>query len=169
MRAIARTASTGWAPTDVSWDSITASVPSQIALATSDASARVGRFDVTIDSSISVAVMTGTPARFAWSITSFWTAGTSPSFSSTPRSPRALAERLPQLDVADLDVVRCGRRPADEGDRAPSDQPQERALDRAGPDLRPLQVAQQSYGPAGRGRRLAHVGGRLPVRAGVAV
>src|SRR5438094_2575853 len=63
MRAIARTASTGWAPTDVSCDSITASVPSQIALATSEASARVGRFDVTIDSSISVAVITGTPAR----------------------------------------------------------------------------------------------------------
>ena len=89
MRAIARTASTGCAPIDVSWDSITASVPSQIAFATSDASARVGRLEVTIDSSISVAVMTGTPARFARSITSFWTAGRSPSLSSTPRSPRA--------------------------------------------------------------------------------
>src|SRR5207237_4539353 len=71
IRAIARTASTGWAPTDVSWDSITASVPSQIAFATSEASARVGRLEVTIDSSISVAVMTGTPARLARSITSF--------------------------------------------------------------------------------------------------
>src|SRR4029077_11026994 len=46
--AIARTASTGWAPTEVSWESMTASVPSQIALATSDASALVGRLDVTI-------------------------------------------------------------------------------------------------------------------------
>src|SRR2546425_4822856 len=82
MRAIARTASTGCAPIDVSWDSITASVPSQIAFATSDASARVGRLEVTIDSSISVAVMTGTPARFARSITSFWTAGRSPSLRS---------------------------------------------------------------------------------------
>src|SRR5439155_718043 len=63
MRAMARTASTGWAPTDVSCDSITASVPSQIALATSEASARVGRLEVTIDSSISVAVITGTPVR----------------------------------------------------------------------------------------------------------
>ncbi len=60
-----------------------------MALATSDVSARVGRLEVTIDSSISVAVMTGTPARFARSITSFCTAGRSPSFSSTPRSPRA--------------------------------------------------------------------------------
>src|SRR5207245_2420741 len=89
IRAIARTASTGWAPTDVSLDSMTASVPSQIAFATSEASARVGRLEVTIDSSISVAVMTGTPARLARSITSFCTAGRSPSFSSTPRSPRA--------------------------------------------------------------------------------
>ena len=89
MRAIARTASTGWAPTDVSCESITASVPSQIALATSEASARVGLLDVTMDSSISVAVITGTPARLARSMTSFCTAGSSPRRSSTPRSPRA--------------------------------------------------------------------------------
>src|ERR1700730_16609305 len=67
--AIALIDSTGWAPIEVSCDSITASVPSQMALATSEASARVGRLLVTIDSSISVAVMTGTPARVARSIT----------------------------------------------------------------------------------------------------
>src|SRR2546426_7177686 len=39
-----------WAPTEVSCESMTASVPSQIALATSEASARVGRVEVTIDS-----------------------------------------------------------------------------------------------------------------------
>ena len=45
----------------VSAESITASVPSMIALATSLASARVGRGLVTIDSSICVAVITGRP------------------------------------------------------------------------------------------------------------
>ena len=42
ISAIARTASTGWAPTLVSAESITAEVPSMTALATSVASARVG-------------------------------------------------------------------------------------------------------------------------------
>ena len=44
-------------------DSITASVPSRMALATSVASARVGMRLVTIDSSICVAVMTGLPGE----------------------------------------------------------------------------------------------------------
>ena len=45
----------------VSPDSISASVPSNTALATSLASARVGDGAVIIDSSICVAVITGTP------------------------------------------------------------------------------------------------------------
>ncbi len=53
------TASTGKAPTALSCDSITASVPSRIALATSVTSARVGRALLTIDSSIWVAVIVG--------------------------------------------------------------------------------------------------------------
>ena len=61
MRSIARTASNGYSPTAVSAESITASVPSRIALATSEASARVGRGWCTIDSSIWVAVITGFP------------------------------------------------------------------------------------------------------------
>ena len=61
MRSIARTASKGYSPTAVSADSMTASVPSRMALATSDASARVGRGWCTIDSSIWVAVITGLP------------------------------------------------------------------------------------------------------------
>ena len=52
-------ASTGCAPTAVSWESITASVPSRIALATSATSARVGREECTIESSICVAVIDG--------------------------------------------------------------------------------------------------------------
>ena len=43
MRAIVSTASIGYSPTLVSPDSITASAPSSTALATSEASARVGR------------------------------------------------------------------------------------------------------------------------------
>mgnify|MGYP003587085492 CR=1 FL=1 len=61
IRSMARTASTGYCPTAVSAESITASVPSRIAFATSDASARVGRGLWTIDSSICVAVITGLP------------------------------------------------------------------------------------------------------------
>ncbi len=56
-----RTASTGYAPAAVSPDSITAEVPSKIALATSLTSARVGVGLRCIESSIWVAVMTGRP------------------------------------------------------------------------------------------------------------
>ena len=56
------TASSGYSPTAVSADSITASVPSRTAFATSLASARVGSGELIIDSSICVAVMTGLPA-----------------------------------------------------------------------------------------------------------
>ena len=63
--AIMRTASSGYAPRAVSPESITASVPSRIAFATSVTSARVGRGEEIIDSSICVAVTTGFEARFA--------------------------------------------------------------------------------------------------------
>src|SRR5437016_4593402 len=52
MRAIMLTASTGYFPVAVSAESITASEPSKIALATSEASARVGRGFSVLDSSI---------------------------------------------------------------------------------------------------------------------
>src|SRR5690606_40421765 len=58
MRAIAATASTGYWPDAVSPDSITASVQSSTALATSETSARVGRGLAIIDSIICVAVLT---------------------------------------------------------------------------------------------------------------
>ena len=77
------------APTEVSPDSITASVPSSTALATSEASARVGRELVIIDSSIWVATMTGLPRSRATWMARFCTSGTFSSGSSTPRSPRA--------------------------------------------------------------------------------
>ncbi len=49
----------------VSADSMTASVPSKTAFATSLTSARVGVGELTIDSSIWVAVITGRPASTA--------------------------------------------------------------------------------------------------------
>ena len=56
--AIASTTFVGCLPEAVSADSITASVPSMTALATSDTSARVGMVLVIIDSIICVAVIT---------------------------------------------------------------------------------------------------------------
>ena len=66
-----------------------ASVPSKMALATSLASARVGRGFWIIDSSIWVAVITGLPKSLHFSIIIFWSTGTSSAGISTPRSPRA--------------------------------------------------------------------------------
>ena len=89
IEAIIATVSTGYWPTAVSCESITASVPSKIALATSVASARVGRGDETIESSIWVAVIDGRaswPASFS---NRFCAIGTSSIGSSMPRSPRA--------------------------------------------------------------------------------
>ena len=79
----------GSRPMAVSSESITASVPSSTALATSVTSARVGMGFCTMDTSICVAVMTGRPARLAALMIRFWAAGTFSIGTSTPRSPRA--------------------------------------------------------------------------------
>jgi len=105
MRDIASTASRGYWPAAVSAESITASVPSRMALATSEASARVGRGAWTMDSSIWVAVITGLPCRLASRMICFCIRGTSSNGSSTPRSPRATmiasdASRMPQRLVS---------------------------------------------------------------------
>ena len=89
MRAIMLTASMGYFPEAVSAESITASEPSKIALATSEASARVGRGFSVMDSSICVAVITGRRSSLARAIIVFCTTGTRSGFISTPRSPRA--------------------------------------------------------------------------------
>ena len=65
MRFMVATASTGYWPAADSADSITASAPSKIAVATSETSARVGTGLLIIDSSIWVATTTGLPARRA--------------------------------------------------------------------------------------------------------
>ena len=65
-------------------------MPSRIAFATSEASARVGSGRCTIDSSICVAVIAGFPRSSAARMIRFWSSGTSAAPISTPRSPRAI-------------------------------------------------------------------------------
>jgi len=89
MRSIARTASKGYSPIAVSPRAMTASVPSRIALATSDASARVGRGWCTMDSSIWVAVITGFAVAIRLADQAFLDRRHFLERSSTPRSPRA--------------------------------------------------------------------------------
>ena len=87
--AISTTVSRGNFPAAVSADSITASVPSSTALATSLTSARVGTGFVIIDSIICVAVMTTLSNSRAILIMRFCNAGTAALPTSTARSPRA--------------------------------------------------------------------------------
>ena len=68
---------------------MTASAPSKTAVATSEASARVGDGVSIIDSSICVATMTGLPACLHLRIISFCMPGTSSGANSTPKSPLA--------------------------------------------------------------------------------
>ncbi len=82
-------ASTGYLPIADSSESITQSVPSRMAFATSVDSARVGRLLAVMDSSICVAVITGLPTRLASRIMRFWTIAICSIGISTPRSPRA--------------------------------------------------------------------------------
>ena len=89
MRFIVVTASSGYWPEALSADSITASAPSNTAVATSETSARVGTGVVIIDSSICVATTTGLPRRRARRVIVFCRPGTCSSGISTPRSPRA--------------------------------------------------------------------------------
>ena len=90
IRSISVTDSTGYSPAAVSAESIRASAPSYTAVATSEASARVGAGLRIIDSSIWVATTTGLPARRAARMIRFCRPGTSSGGSSTPRSPRAI-------------------------------------------------------------------------------
>ena len=73
---MAATVSTGYLPVAVSAESITASVPSSTAFATSETSARVGIGLLIIDSIICVAVMTSRFFSRAMRIMRFCSAGT---------------------------------------------------------------------------------------------
>mmetsp|Transcript_2746 Transcript_2746/g.9993 ORF Transcript_2746/g.9993 Transcript_2746/m.9993 type:complete len:224 (+) Transcript_2746:1330-2001(+) len=89
MRDMIVTASTGYPPAAVSPLSITQSLPSSTALATSVASALVGLGLLTIDSSICVAVTTGLPARLHFLICICCAMKMVSGGISMPRSPRA--------------------------------------------------------------------------------
>ena len=92
--------STGYWPTAVSPESMSADVPSRTAFATSLASARVGSGRVIIDSSICVAVIAGFPCSSAQRMIRFWTSGTAAGPISTPRSPRATMTASEALTIA---------------------------------------------------------------------
>mmetsp|Transcript_61558 Transcript_61558/g.161715 ORF Transcript_61558/g.161715 Transcript_61558/m.161715 type:complete len:230 (-) Transcript_61558:236-925(-) len=89
MRRMMVTAFSGNSPAAVSPESITQSVPSSTAFATSLASARVGRGAVAMDSSICVAVMTGLPFTLHLAMIIFCARKTFSGGISMPRSPRA--------------------------------------------------------------------------------
>mmetsp|Transcript_50694 Transcript_50694/g.69528 ORF Transcript_50694/g.69528 Transcript_50694/m.69528 type:complete len:230 (-) Transcript_50694:266-955(-) len=91
------TALVGNSPAAVSPESITQSVPSSTALATSLASARVGRGALTMDSSICVAVTTGLPNWLHLEIIIFWARKTFSGGISMPKSPRATM--MPSLSL----------------------------------------------------------------------
>lgn len=102
------TVSTGYAPTLDSADSMTASAPSRIALATSEASARVGRELVIIDSIIWVATITGLALRRHSSTRRFCTIGTRSSGYSTARSPRATMTASNAATTPSMLSTACG-------------------------------------------------------------
>mmetsp|Transcript_114300 Transcript_114300/g.158683 ORF Transcript_114300/g.158683 Transcript_114300/m.158683 type:complete len:235 (-) Transcript_114300:328-1032(-) len=89
MRRMVVTVSTGKSPMALSLLSITALVPSSTALATSQASARVGKGLSSIEASISVAVTTYLPAALHFVIIIFCAIQTFSIGISMPRSPRA--------------------------------------------------------------------------------
>mmetsp|Transcript_74852 Transcript_74852/g.231249 ORF Transcript_74852/g.231249 Transcript_74852/m.231249 type:complete len:237 (-) Transcript_74852:175-885(-) len=95
IRLMISPASTGKSPAAVSPESITQSVPSRTALATSLASARVGRGEPVMDSSICVAVMTNFPAKLQRPIMTFCAMNTCSGGISMPKSP--LATMIPSL------------------------------------------------------------------------
>mmetsp|Transcript_11592 Transcript_11592/g.34767 ORF Transcript_11592/g.34767 Transcript_11592/m.34767 type:complete len:222 (+) Transcript_11592:160-825(+) len=89
MRRMVVTVSTGKSPMATSLLSITASLPSSTALATSQASARVGKGLSSMEASISVAVTTYLPAALVFWIIIFCAIQTFSIGISMPKSPRA--------------------------------------------------------------------------------
>src|SRR4030095_12507205 len=105
---IVTTASTGYLPTALSPESMTASVPSRTALNTSLASARVGRLECSMLLSILGEVRTG---RWAWlhsAMMRFWIAGTCCTFISTPKSPRATITQSVTAMISSRCCTACG-------------------------------------------------------------
>jgi hypothetical protein len=108
MRAIMRTARAGWAPEAVSPESMVASAPSKMAVATSLASARVGRELDTIECNISVATMAVRRCSAAAASTLRCNTGTCSGGNSTPRSPRATITASLASTMASSRSMACG-------------------------------------------------------------
>ena len=108
IRSIMFTASNGYCPAAVSADSMTASAPSNTAVATSDASARVGAGALIMLSSICVATTTGIPRSRAARTMRFCASGTSSGGSSTPKSPRATMTASLRSRIASRLSSACG-------------------------------------------------------------
>ena len=108
MRFMVATASSGNCPAADSADSITASAPSKMAVATSETSARVGTGEVIIDSSICVATTTGLPVARPARVICFCTPGTLSSGISTPRSPRATISASAMSMISARRCTACG-------------------------------------------------------------
>ena len=102
------TASTGYCPAADSADSITASAPSKMAVATSETSARVGTGLEIIDSSICVATTIGLPKRRPIRVICFCSPGTFSSGISTPRSPRATISESARSMISSSREIACG-------------------------------------------------------------
>ena len=83
-------------------------MPSRIAFATSATSARVGREEATIESSICVAVITGRASAPASAMICFWTIGTSSIRISMPRSPRATITQSAARTISSARWTACG-------------------------------------------------------------
>ena len=77
-------------------------------MATSATSARVGRLEATIESSICVAVIDGRASSPAICSSCFWTIGTSSIGSSIPRSPRATITQSAARRISSAQSTACG-------------------------------------------------------------
>ena len=77
-------------------------------MATSVTSARVGREEATIESSICVAVITGRASAPESAMICFCTIGTSSIGSSMPRSPRATITQSAARTISSARVTACG-------------------------------------------------------------
>ena len=102
------TDSTGNFPEAVSAESIKQSAESKTAVATSDASARVGEGDSTIESSIWVATTTGIPKSLHDCTIFFCIIGTSSGGISTPKSPRATIAASQCCNISSIFFIAIG-------------------------------------------------------------
>lgn len=102
------TVTSGYLPTAVSLEVMVASEPSRMALAQSEASARVGTGEFTMEPRTSVATMTGLAYWRASSMMRLVASGTSSSGHSTAMSPRAAMTPSKVLTISSRFSRACG-------------------------------------------------------------